>query len=140
MTRFRNKETVKKKHFHTFPGYVIHGFFLIGFISAIAFRSIIVFERIEPAWVRPVWYIGAVGYVFFFLYRYGITRKRKSAVKEYELIEKVQGDSCLSTEDRAVVIYLLSSIKKSREDMNYLVIFILSILAIAADIFFILYS
>lgn len=131
---------MKKKLPHTFPSYIIHGFFFIGLISAVAFRSIIVFQRLEPAWVRPVWYVGVLGYISFFLYRYTITKKRKSAVKEYELIEKVQANACLSEEEREVVTYLLSSIKKSREDINYLVIFILSILAILADILFSFYT
>lgn len=131
---------MKKKQLHTFPGYIIHGFFFIGLVSAFAFRSIIVFQHIEPAWVRPVWYVGVLGYVGFFLYRYAITKKRKNAIKDYGLIEKVRANACLSEEDRGVVIYLLSSIKKSREDLNYLVIFILSILAILADIFFSFYT
>lgn len=131
---------MKNKLPHTFPGYIIHGFFLIGLVSAIAFRSIIVFQRLEPAWVRPVWYVGVLGYMGFFLYRYTITKKRKNAIKEYELIEKVQANACLSEEEREVVTYLLSSIKKSREDINYLVIFILSILAVLVDIFFSFYT
>jgi hypothetical protein len=131
---------VKKKLPHIFPNYIIHGFFLIGLVSALAFRSIIVFQRLEPAWVRPVWYVGILGYMGFFLYRYTITKKRKHAIEEYELIEKVKANACLSEEEREVVTYLLSSIKKSREDINYLVIFILSILAILVDIFFSFYT
>ncbi len=131
---------MKKKLPHIFPNYIIYGFFLIGLVSALAFRSIIVFQRMEPAWVRPVWYVGVLGYMGFFLYRYTITKKRKHAIKEYELIEKVQANACLSEEEREVVTYLLSSIKKSREDINYLVIFILSILAVLVDIFFSFYT
>ena len=131
---------VKNKHIHTLPLYVINGFFLIGLLSAIAFRSIIVFQRLEPVWIRPVWYIGVFGYIGFFLYRYSITRKRKHAIRDHELIEKVQANACLTEDDREVLIYLLSSIKKSHEDMNYLFIFILSIIAILIDIFFSLYT
>lgn len=131
---------MKKRPPHTLPGYIIHGVFFIGLVSAVAFRSIIIFQRLEPAWVRPVWYIGVLGYVGFFLYRYTITRKRKGAIRDYRLIEKIKANACLSEEDREVVIYLLSSIKKSLEDINYLVIFILSILAILADLFFSLYQ
>ena len=119
---------------HTLPGYVIYGFFVIGLLSAVAFRIIIVFQHVEPSWVRPVWYAGVVGYMAFFLYRYSISRKRKHAIKQYDLIAKLKANACLSDEDRAVVIYLLSSIQKSMEDLNYYIIFILSVLAIAADI------
>ena len=61
---------------------------------AIAFRAIIVLQHLEPSWVRPVWYTGTAGYVLFFLYRYHITRKRKKAVEDFQLIEKIQGQ-CL---------------------------------------------
>ncbi len=119
---------------HTLPAFVIYGFFLLGIISAIAFRAIIIIERVEPSWVRPVWYIGVLGYLVFFFYRYAISRKRKSAIERFQLIEKINANACLSDEDREVVIYLLSSLKKSPENLNYFVIFLLSILAIAADI------
>lgn len=119
---------------HTVPKYVIHAFFVLGLVSAIAFRGIIIFQHIEPTWVRPVWYIGTIGYFFFFLYRFVITKKRKLAIANYQLIEKLKANACLEDEDREAVLYLLSSIKFSLEDINYALIFILSVLAIVADI------
>ena len=124
---------MKPRKPHIVPKYVTYGFFSIGLFSAIAFRTIIVLQRMEPNWVRPVWYFGVVGYILFFFYRYGITKKRKKAISEYSLIEKVENKT-LSDEDRQVLLYLLSSIKVSLEDMNYALIFFLSIVAIAADI------
>ena len=119
---------------HTVPRSVIYGFFILGLLSAIAFRIIIVFQHIEPSWVRPVWYTGTLGYLFFFLYRFSISKKRKNAISDHDLINKLKTDNCLSDKDREVVSYLLASIQKSMEDLNYFIIFILSILAIAADI------
>ncbi len=119
---------------HIVPKYVTYGFFLIGLFSAIAFRAIIILQRMEPNRVRPVWYFGIVGYIFFFFYRFEITKKRKKAISDYALIEKVESKTPLSDEDRKVLLYLLSSIKVSLEDMNYALIFFLSIVAIAADI------
>ena len=120
-------------HPHTLPKPVIYGFFILGLLSAIAFRIIIVFQHIEPTWVRPVWYAGILGYIVFFLYRYYISRKRKKAIRDYDLINKLKTDACLSDKDREIATYLLSSIHKSMEDLNYFIIFILSILAIIAD-------
>ncbi|HDZ61895.1 MAG TPA: hypothetical protein ENH40_01960 [Nitrospirae bacterium] len=130
---------MKKKHFHTFPGYVIHGFLFVGLVSAFAFRSLIVFQRIEPSWVRPVWYAGVIGYIGFFLYRYTVTKRRKRVVKEYGLIDKVNADTCFSEEDRDAITFLLASIQRSREDINYLVIFLLSVLAVLTDLIFVFY-
>ncbi|RMG05078.1 MAG: hypothetical protein D6726_02040 [Nitrospirae bacterium] len=119
---------------HTLPRWVIYSFFILGLISAVAFRAIVVIQKVEPLWVRPVWYIGAVGYLFFFLYRFYISRKRKQAIARYRLIEKVNTNACLTDEDREVVAYLLQSLRKSMEDRNYFIIFILSIVAIALDL------
>lgn len=116
------------------PKPVIYGFFAVGLLSAIAFRAIIVIQHLEPAWVRPVWYIGTGGYFFFFLYRYRISRKRKRAVADFRLIEKIEANACLLDEDREAVLYLLRSIKSSMEDLNYAIIFLLSVIAVAADL------
>lgn len=121
---------------HTLPPSIIYCFFALGIISAIAFRAIIVFQRLEPSWVRPVWYIGAIGYMVFFLYRYYISEKRKKAIENFQLLEKLKANACLTDEDRDVVIYLLSSIRKSPENVNYFIIFLLSVIAIIVDIYF----
>ena len=123
---------------HIVPKYIMYSFFTLGLLSAIAFRSIIIFQDIEPSWVRPVWYIGTVGYFLFFLYRYNISKKRKKAVEEFQLIEKLKSNACLTEKDREVVLYLLSSIKLSLEDINYAIIFLLSVLAVIADTLLIL--
>jgi len=119
---------------HIVPKYVMYSFFILGLLSAIAFRSIIVFQGIEPLWIRPVWYIGTIGYFLFFLYRYNISKKRKRAVEKFQLIEKLGTNACLTEKDREVVLYLLSSIKFSLEDINYAIIFLLSVLAVIADV------
>jgi len=119
---------------HTVSPLVINLFFVIGLISAFAFRVLILFVHIRPEWFRPTWYVGIMGYIIFFLYRYGISQKRKRAVADYRLIDKLQQEAPLSGEDREVLIYLLSSIQKSRENINYLFIFALSLVAVLLDI------
>ncbi len=119
---------------HIVPWYLIYGFFLIGLVSAVAFRSLILFQHLAPQWIRPVWYTGTVGYCFFFLYRFRISTKRKKTVEDYQLIRKVKSEAPLTEEDREVLLYLLSSIKASLEDINYAIIFILSIAAVVADL------
>jgi hypothetical protein len=119
---------------HIVPRYILYGFFTLGLLSAIAFRSIIIFQHIQPSWVRPVWYTGILGYLIFFYYRFSISKKRKKAIDDYGLLEKVENSTPLSNEDREVLSYLLSSIKVSLEDRNYALIFLLSIIAILADL------
>jgi hypothetical protein len=125
---------MEQNKIHIVPTYIMYSFFILGLLSAIAFRSIIIFQHVEPPWVRPVWYIGTIGYFLFFLYRYNITKKRKKAVEDFQLIEKLKTNACLTENDREVVLYLLSSIKLSLEDINYAIIFLLSVVAVIADV------
>lgn len=115
------------------PKPVIIGFFLLGLLSSVAFRAIILLQKYSPGWVRPVWYFGVLGYLLFFIYRYYISHRRKRAIEQTNVIEKIRTGETLSTDDRDAALYLLNSVRKSQEDWNYLAIFVLSILAIALD-------
>lgn len=116
------------------PRYKIYGALGLGLFTAVAVRSIIVFEHIEPNWVRPVWYIAILGNFVFFYYRYQITAKRKRAVRDHRLIDKIASGERLSDDERNVLCYLLSSISKSPENINYLIISLFSLIAIATDL------
>ena len=121
------------------PRYKIVGAFWLGLTTAIAIRALIVLNHVHPAWVRPVWYFAILGNFVFFFYRYQITAKRKRAISDFRLIEKISTNQPLSVPEREVLIYILSSIKMSPEHLNYLVIFFFSLLAIAIDLAFVLY-
>ena len=116
------------------PTSVIVGFFLVGLLSSVAFRAIILFQKYDPAWVRPVWYFGVIGYMLFFMYRYTISQRRKRAIAQTNIIEKLRDGVALSADDREAALYLLNSVRKSQEDWNYLAIFVLSVLAVALDL------
>jgi len=116
------------------PKPVIAGFFLLGVMSSVAFRAIIIFQKLKPGWVRPTWYFGVLGYMAFFIYRYYISLRRKRVIARAGIIAKLQRAETLSEDDRQAALYLLSSIQKSPEDWNYLAIFVLSAAAIAIDL------
>lgn len=117
--------------------YIIYGAFALGLATAIAVRAIIVLDHLHPAWVRPVWYFAVLGNFVFFFYRYRVTEKRKRAINKHRLLEKLSAQQTLSSDDRDVLIYLLTSLKKSPENLNYLIIVAFSIIAIAIDLFFV---
>ena len=118
----------------TVSPFVIYLFLVIGLLSAVAFRLMTIINTFRPALFRPVWYFGVIGYIFFFAYRYHISEKRKNAIRTNRLLEKIQNGSEITSEDRALIAYVLSSIIKSKENLNYLFIFVLSIAAVAVDI------
>lgn len=116
---------------HPFQSY---GLFTIGLIAAICYRVLVVFEHVSPTWVRPLWYIGSIGFLIFFIHRYQVSRKRHNAIKKYQLIQKLKSTNKLEYEERAAVIELLTSLDKSLEKYNFMAIFVLTIIAIVVDI------
>ena len=118
----------------TVSPFVIYLFLVIGLLSAVAFRLMTIINTFSPALLRPVWYFGVIGYIFFFAYRYHISEKRKNAIRANRLLEKIRGQGEITSEDRALIAYVLSSIIESKENLNYLFIFVLSIAAVGVDI------
>jgi hypothetical protein len=119
------------------PRYVMYGALFTGLAASIAFRMLVVIEHIEPGWVRPVWYFAVLGNFFFFFYRFRISGKRKNAISDNELLDKVVKEKPLTAGDRDALAYLLNSITKSPENINYIIISIFSLLAIATDLAFV---
>lgn len=117
-----------------FPIYIVNLFFFIGLFSALCFRSILILDKTIPELVRPVWYMSVIGYIFFFAYRWIVTERRRKYVHKTHIIDKLKSDQKLNENDRAIMLFLLNSLSKSRENLNYLAIFILSIIAIIIDI------
>jgi hypothetical protein len=115
------------------PKPLILVFFVLGLLSSIAFRAIILLQKFSPAWVRPVWYFGVIGYLLFFMYRYKISCRRKATIVRSEIVRKLRSAVPLSDEDREAMFYLVNSIRKSPEDWNYLAIFIMSVVAMLLD-------
>lgn len=122
------------------PGYKRYSAFILGLMTAVALRAIIILEHVQPGWVRPAWYFAVLGNFVFFYYRYQITEKRKRAIREHRLIEKVESLDSITEEDREVLIYLLQSVEKSPEHLNYMIIFAFSLVAIAIDLAFVFFS
>ncbi len=117
------------------PKPVIVGFFILGLLSSVAFRALILLQKYNPEWVRPVWYFGVVGFTVFFMYRYFISQRRKRTIAHSGIIKKISEGATLSADERDAALYLLKSVRASQEDWNYLAIFVLSIIAIALDLF-----
>jgi hypothetical protein len=128
---------MEEKHPELSSRNVRYGAFALGLATAIAVRILIILDHVEPAWVRPVWYFAVLGNFVFFMYRYRITVRRKKAVRRHRLIEKLSTHQALSDDDIRVLTYLLTSIKTSPENLNYLIISVFSILAIAVDLVFV---
>ena len=108
--------------------------FIIGIICAACFRSLTVIDKLYPHLVRPVWYFAVIGYIYFFAYRGYISKKRKRIIRKNDLIAKIECEKEISVEDRYLISYILSSLVKTKEGINYFFIFFMSILAVILDL------
>ena len=115
------------------PGYsmfVIKLFFWVGLISALLFRLVIIADHFSDFSARVLWYLGVFGYLFFFIHRYNIAKRRFNVIKELDILEKIQKRKPLTDTDYKALNYLLWSISVSKERLNYLIILVFSVIAI----------
>ena len=120
--------------FKSFPKPVAVFFVLIGLTSALFFRLIIIIQHFRPSGVRVFWYVAVITNLIFFMFRYHIACKRKRAIYTTGLIPKLSNTAPLDQSDKKVLLYLVTSIERSWENLNYLGIAILSAVAIITDI------
>jgi len=115
-------------------------FFGVGIIATIAYRVIIVLNLYSPLWVKIAWYIGTIGFIFYFGHRFNIARKRASLVKDYKLIETVDKADCIEPQKKLALHYLVKTSLTSKSQWNSGMIFVLSILALLIGIFMDIYG
>ena len=116
------------------PSYYVHAFFIIGILATTSIRLIIVFKHLSPDLIRPAWYFGIIGYIVFFAYRYYVASRKKALVNKHDLIEKIKNIQGMDDRDKELIEYLVTSVVKSKENINYLFIFVSSIAAIVIDL------
>lgn len=111
-------------------------FFTIGVIATIAYRAIVVLNDYSAYWVKVTWYIGTIGFAWYFWHRYQVENRRDKLVTELKLVEKTEQDIKLSPEEKKALTQVLTSLKTSLASWNYIIIFISSFIAIAYAIYF----
>ncbi len=119
---------------HTLPNWVTWLAFSVGLTGALSIRLILVAKAYRPEFIRLFWYTGICGNMVFFMFRSYITRRRRKLIADLHLLDKLAGQDRLCPEDYEAIRYLVASLYASKEQWNYAVIFVFSLLAIAWDI------
>jgi hypothetical protein len=86
-------------------------------------------------WVEVAWYIGTVGFVWYFIHRYNIENKRDYLIENLELAKKIENKEELSDEERNAAVYILKGLKTSLAKWNYIAIFVFSTIALLYAIY-----
>lgn len=109
--------------------------FIVGVLATIAYRIIVVLNHYSPVLVQVAWYVGTIGFVWYFAHRFKIENRRNQVIKEMKLVEKINTNDCLSLEEKESLTYILKGLQTSLAKWNYIIIFIFSALALIYGIY-----
>ncbi len=104
--------------------------FLIGIIATIAYRIIIVLNYYSSLWVEISWYIGTIGFIWYFAHRYRVQNHYIAIIRERKLKDKLCQNN-LSQDDCEALTHIINSLDSSKAKWNSVLIFFLSVLALA---------
>lgn len=120
--------------YHTSNKYYRLWLFWVGIIATLAYRIIIILNNISSLAVKISWYVGTIGFVWYFAHRYRVQNFRGNLIKQKELLAKTEDKRELSEDDRQALVYILKSLKSTKAKWNYIAIFILSGIALVYGI------
>ena len=109
--------------------------FWVGIIATIAYRIVVVLNYYSAFWVEVAWYIGTVGFVWYFAHRFRVENNREQLIVKKKLIYKVFHNKRLAEDDRNALVYILKSLRSSKAKWNYIAIFVFSALALLYGIY-----
>ena len=109
--------------------------FMVGVIATIAYRAVVILNHYSQFWVEVFWYIGTVGFIWYFAHRYRVENRRDQLIEKLQLIKKVETDQSFGSEEKTALLYVLKSLGTSLAKWNYIAIFFFSFLAIIYAIY-----
>lgn len=109
--------------------------FMVGVIATIAYRLVIVLNYYSQFWVEVFWYVGTIGFIWYFGHRFNIENRRDKLIDRLQLVEKIERGQSINPEDKTALLYILKSLETSLAKWNYIAIFFFSGLAIAYAVY-----
>lgn len=109
--------------------------FCLGITATIAYRVIVVLNHYSPLAVQIAWYLGTIGFVWYFAHRFKVENRRDRIITDLELVKKIENSENLSEIERGSLVYVLKGLQTSLSKWNYIAIFVLSSLALIYGFF-----
>jgi hypothetical protein len=104
--------------------------FVLGIIATIAYRIIVVLNGYNQIYVQIAWYIGTIGFVWYFAHRFKIENRRDKLITDLGLEEKIRNNQVLTNKERESLVYILKGLQTSLSKWNYIAIFFFSAIAL----------
>jgi len=103
--------------------------FWVGIIATLAYRIIIVLNYYSSLLVSISWYIGTIGFIWYFAHRYRVQNKYSRIIREKKLREKLC-EQKLEKDDCEALAFILRGLDSSKAKWNSIAIFVFSALAL----------
>jgi hypothetical protein len=101
-------------------------FFIIALIATISIRLIGIAGLFSGFIAKFLWYVGIVGFLLFFIYKFKAENARRKIVSDTNIIEKIVNDDKIPYEDKEILVSILCSLTSKKDIINYFVIFFTS--------------
>jgi len=105
-------------------------FFISGIVATIAYRIIFL---LNSFWIEVAWYVGTIGFIFYFGHRSVVESKRAQLVKDYDLIN-VTEKSDIEYSKKSALLYLIKTSFTSKARFNSAFIFIVSVIVLVLNL------
>ncbi len=109
--------------------------FVLGIIATIAYRAIVVLNGYNQIYVQITWYIGTIGFVWYFAHRFNVENRRDRLITGMGLAEKIKDNKSLNNQERESLVYILKGLQTSLSKWNYIAIFFFSAIALIYGFF-----
>ncbi|MBT4857303.1 hypothetical protein HON52_03935 [Candidatus Uhrbacteria bacterium] len=109
-------------------------YFWIGILAAVAYRAIIVLNFFEPIWVKVAWYVGTIGFIFYFWSRYRVVKQFSKLIHEQKLVSAVKKAGNITTDQKQALSHIIETLRTTKAQLNYEIIFVLSIVALVIGV------
>lgn len=109
-------------------------YFYLGILATFAYRIIIVLNFYEPVLVKVAWYVGTIGFIIYFWSRYKVVNQFHALIKEEKLVQALKTPCTLTQDQQKALAHIVETLDTTKAQLNYVIIFILSFLALIAGI------
>ena len=111
-------------------------FFSIGLVATIAIRAVTILVYIGPVYGQIAWYVGVLGFLLFFVYKFKVEHARSQLVKKSRLMDKIAHAEKIEKEDLELIGSVLCALSSNKDRINYFLIFVSSAAALVIAIYF----
>jgi hypothetical protein len=109
-------------------------YFYLGILATFAYRIIIVLNFYEPVLVKVAWYVGTIGFIIYFWSRYKVVNQFHTLIREQKLVQALKTPCTLTQDQQKALAHIVETLDTTKAQLNYVIIFVLSFLALIAGI------